>query len=245
MTHHTASGPSSNGWPDVNFIAWGSQDAPLANLYLDRAGVVFVIAAGATNTNGKGHDSWGGGVPDDAMNTHAIGIEAANAGTGELWPSVQQDAYVTLVRALCSAYGIANDHVRAHFEWAPARKIDQAGASRWASGAASWDMPAFRTSCRETPTPPILEGDDEMILIRVESSNGYAVFTCTPSGVVRWVPTGTEADAWDDDASTAVMPPSQFQQTVDNGRTLGEISADVVAITGVSVERWGARKLAV
>lgn len=144
MCHHTASNPSSDGQNDVNYICYGSADRPLSNLYINRAGKVWVMAAGATNTNGKGHDSWGGGVPDDSMNTYAIGIEVANNGTGETYPTAQQEAYVRLVNALRDAYGIPSAKCRAHFEWAPDRKVDNAGSSRWASGSNKWNMNAFR-----------------------------------------------------------------------------------------------------
>jgi N-acetylmuramoyl-L-alanine amidase len=150
MVHHTASPPSSSGGPDAEYCAWGDDDAPLANLCLDRDGVWWVLAAGATNTNGKGGPI--DGVPADSMNTYAIGVEA-NGGYGEAWPAVQTDAYTAGVAALCDRYGCS--HVRAHFEWAPDRKIDPAGPSPWAQGNASWDMNAFRADC---------EGDQDMAL---------------------------------------------------------------------------------
>ena len=165
MVHHTASGPSSDPAGDVAYIATGSGDAPLANLYLSRTGEVTVIAAGATNTNGSGSAPWPDGCPDDQMNTHAIGIEAANGGTGEPWPIVQQVAYTTLCRALCDAYDIPVDHVRGHAEWAPGRKIDPAGQSMYAAGAATWNMPLFRIDVDaddEPEPPPTPPEDDDM-----------------------------------------------------------------------------------
>jgi hypothetical protein len=155
MVHHTASNPGSDGQADVNYCCYGSADAPLANLYLARAGKVWVMAAGCTNTNGGGHDWWGGGVPDDSMNTHAIGIEAANAGTGEPWPPAQQESYTRLARALCDRYGIAPAHCRGHFEWAPDRKIDPAGPSRWATSG-TWNMDPYRADIAAGwPTPDV------------------------------------------------------------------------------------------
>jgi hypothetical protein len=142
MVHHTASGASSDGQPDVNYMCYSSENKPVANLYLSRSGKVWIMAAGATNTNGKGGPI--DNVPADSMNTYAIGIEAGNNGVGELWPMAQQDAYLKLVNALKSAYGISN--VRSHWEYAPGRKIDPAGSSQWASGSASWNMDAFRAS---------------------------------------------------------------------------------------------------
>lgn len=130
MVHHTASNPSSDGQGDVNYMVHGSADAPIANLYLSRSGAVWVMAAGCTNTNGTGHDWWGGGVPDDSMNTHAIGCEIANNGTGEPYPDAQQRAAATMVGALKRHYQIPTAHVRTHFEWAGSRKCDNTGPSQ-------------------------------------------------------------------------------------------------------------------
>ena len=143
LVHHTASGPSSDGWPDTNYCTFGNPDSPVGNLYLSRDGTIYVMAGGAANTNGSGSDPCGI-VPDDGMNARSIAIEAGNGGTGEPWPQVQQDSYVWLVAALCTAYGIAPAQVHSHFEWAPGRKIDPAGESRYASGSAMWDMDVFR-----------------------------------------------------------------------------------------------------
>jgi hypothetical protein len=142
MVHHTASGASADGWGDANYCTFSDSDKPLCNLYLSRKGQVWVCAAGATNTNGSGGPL--GPVPKDSMNSCAIGIEAGNNGTGEPWPDVQQDAYVTLASALCSAYGIPTSQVYSHAEWAPSRKVDPAGPSRWAKSG-TWPMDPFRS----------------------------------------------------------------------------------------------------
>lgn len=186
MVHHTASGPGSDGQADVNYCCYGSGDRPLANLYLARSGKVWVMAAGCTNTNGKGGPI--DNVPADSMNTYAVGIEAANGGTGEPWPGAQTNAYVALVDALCAAYGIPNGHVRAHAEWAPGRKIDPAGPSPWATGGATWNMPAFRSSCASSagpgpapgpePGPDLEQIGDDMIVFQIsdaKNTNPYYV----------------------------------------------------------------------
>lgn len=160
MVHHTASPPSASGEPDANYCTHIDEDAPLCNLYLDRTGLVWVCAAGATNTNGKGSDWWGGGVPDDSMNSYAIGIEA-NGGYGSEWPMEQQAAYTWLIAALCDSYGIDRNCVRGHFEWAPTRKVDPAGPSQWSPDDSSWDMDAFRRACgTEEETDMPLSDDD-------------------------------------------------------------------------------------
>jgi len=183
MVHHTASNPGSDPDGDVAYITSGSENAPIANLYLSRSGEVWVIAGGATNTNGSGTAPWPGGCPDDSMNTHAIGIEAANNGVGEPWPHAQQTAYVALCGALCPAYDIGADLVRAHHEWAPGRKIDPAGQSMYASGSSSWQMPPFRDDVAAwlqpqpiPPTPtPEPEEDVDMAFIIQNTQTGQVI----------------------------------------------------------------------
>lgn len=130
--HHTASSTTPEN--DVNYIIHGCPDAPVANLYLARDGTVYVCAAGACNHAGKGGPAsfMRGTVPTDQMNTHAIGVEAANAGTGERWPAEQIDAYFALSLALSAAYGFDVGDVITHGGpdgWAPDRKIDPATAA--------------------------------------------------------------------------------------------------------------------
>lgn len=152
MVHHTAS--SWSAAQDVAYLATGHKYAPVSNLYLARNGDVYVIAAGATNTNGQGGPV--DGCPADSMNSRAVSIEAGNNGTGEPWPTDQQDAYVTLCAALCDAYSIPVGRVLAHFEWAPDRKIDPAGPSKWArtdDRYQRWDMDAFRGDVLQALTP--------------------------------------------------------------------------------------------
>lgn len=159
MCHHTASSPGSDGASDANYIATGSDIAPISQLYINRDGEVWVCAAGACNNAGSGGPH--GSVPQDSMNTYSIALEVANNGVGEPWPEIQQQAYQLVVQTLMARYGIPTANICAHFEWAPTRKIDPAGSSRWATGAASWNMAAFRSDAAAgwpdqppTPTPP-------------------------------------------------------------------------------------------
>lgn len=176
VVHHTASGPSADGWPDADYMSYTSDIRPVANLYLDRAGSVYVLAGGATNTNGSGFDPCGM-VPDDSMNVHAIGIEAGNDGVGEPWSDAQQNSYVLLVATLGAAYGISTGCVHSHAEYAPTRKIDPAGPSRWAAGG-TWPMDGFRADVAgsTTPTPaPITTGDD-VTYYRDDRADGWQIW---------------------------------------------------------------------
>jgi hypothetical protein len=192
MWHHTASATSPEN--DVNYICYGSPDAPISNLLLDRDGVVWVCAAGATNTNGKG-GPWSttrGVVPQDSMNTHAVSIEAANDGVGEWWPQVQIDAYFTLSLTLAERLGLQPDDICEHQSWAPDRKIDPAVADAvqgpWqphrANSSGTWlqddvidELWQRATSVPPTPPGPLppptpVEGDD--VLVVALDSNGTA-----------------------------------------------------------------------
>jgi hypothetical protein len=159
--HHTASNTSPDS--DCRYMWEGSPDRPIGAMLLDRTGLITVGAAGATNTQGKGgpRACSKGTIPLDAGNRYTLSIEAANTGTGEPWPQVQQDHYVRLCAALCAAYGLTAGDVFAHgpkvpVEWT-SRKIDPAGPSRWASGTASWDMDRFRGDVFHAmkPAPPV------------------------------------------------------------------------------------------
>lgn len=158
MAHHTASPASADGWPDANYMCYSSDIRPVANLLLARDAAVYVMAAGATNTNGSGSDPCGM-MANDSMNTRAIGVEAGNDGVGEPWPQVQQEGYVALCQALCAHYGIATSRIHSHAEYAPTRKIDPAGPSRWSphptggSGGNMWSMPDFRRDVAAAPGP--------------------------------------------------------------------------------------------
>jgi hypothetical protein len=164
MWHHTA----SNATPasDILYMIRNSGDRPIANIYLARDGKVHVLAAGATNTNGKGGPlSFSKGtVPIDTMNTHSIAIEAANDGIGEPWPQVQIDAYFKINNALTAAYGMQVTDLATHNLWAPTRKVDPAKAAvvqgPWKPGVANsygtWSTASIQAEAvrRATPIPP-------------------------------------------------------------------------------------------
>ena len=155
MNHHTVSKTAPAN--DVNYCNVVSDIRPLTNLIIVRDGTVHVCAGGPTNTNGSGKDTWGGGVPENDMNRYAIGIEITNLGNGrDPYPEAQQNAVMDTNVALCQAYNISPNSCRAHFEWAPGRKIDPKGPSRWAPGGGLWDMDAFRAEVESE-----LEGEED------------------------------------------------------------------------------------
>jgi len=180
--HHTAS--STTPLNDLNYMIHNSDDAPIGNLLLDRDGVVWPIAAGAANTQGKGGPlSFSRGtVPLDSGNSQLFGMEVANGGTGEVWPQVQIDAYFAASNALNQLFGNLPTDICSHMEWAPTRKIDPATAAAvqgpWVPGSVTssgtWDGEDIRHECQRRSTPaippqpipvPIPAGDIDMIRV--------------------------------------------------------------------------------
>jgi N-acetylmuramoyl-L-alanine amidase len=167
VCHHTASATSTVN--DTNYMWNNAEFKPVGALYLARDGEVIIGAAGATNCAGAGGPllTSKGTIDKDTANSNTISIEAANAGNGEPWPQIQQETYVALVAALCSYYELDPwRDVFAHFEWAPNRKIDPAGSSRYAVGGNKWDMKRFRDDVKAKvegstpePEPPPKEDD--------------------------------------------------------------------------------------
>ncbi len=157
IIHHTGGGKGADGQGDVNFILNYPKARPVSNLYLDRKGTWWVLAAGGTNTNGRG-GPWG---PIDyyTANNRVIGIEGGNKGDGERWPEVMQASYVKGVAALADRYGIDGNNILSHYEWRTADnrpdkvwdKHDPAGPSRFGSinRLGTWDMNKFRAEVNE------------------------------------------------------------------------------------------------
>jgi len=131
LLHHTA-GPRDGNSPSLRIVREGRADlpGPLSHLFLSRDGTYHVVGAGRTNHAGRG--SWQGATG----NSHFIGIEAENMGTGkDPWPSVQMDAYERGVAALLTHLGLDDVMAAGHKEYATprGRKIDP-----------SFDMVEFR-----------------------------------------------------------------------------------------------------
>lgn len=171
--HHTADNYASV----ESILRWETEtsgDRPIGNATLHRDGVTTITAAGATNTQGRGVALWTsrGTIPTDSANRFLWSLEAQNKGDGsEVWTAAMVEAYPLVCAAVLdcinnetsgSKLGVGD--IFAHFETAPTRKIDPAGPSPWAQGAAMWDMDRFRgdvfallaagpPGSKPTPTP--------------------------------------------------------------------------------------------
>lgn len=148
IVHHTASQTSLDN--DVNYMTYNAQYSPIANLYIGRGGEVVVMAAGGCNHAGSGSGtSWGSSVPENSANSYAIGIECGNNGVGEYWPQAQRERLIQVCAVLMDRYAIPINELRAHFEWAPWRKIDPAGPPAPYfqlpnDSSRRWNMDSFR-----------------------------------------------------------------------------------------------------
>lgn len=172
--HHTASSTSPAN--DLAYMCSGSDDAPIGNLYIDRDGVCWPIAAGASNCAGKGGPVTfsRGTIPLDAGNTRGWQIEVANNGVGERWPQAQIDAAFRASNALNAHVGNLVSDVVTHAlgvgdGWTD-RKIDPATAAavegpwqpRSTNSSGTWLLGDIRAECvaRDTSTPTPPEEDD-------------------------------------------------------------------------------------
>jgi hypothetical protein len=210
--HHTASNTTPSG--DLSWMINGSDDAPIGNLLLDRNGTYWPIAAGASNTAGKGGPLTlsRGTIPLDSANTRSVAIEAANNGVGETWPEVMMTAYFQGSNAINAKLGNLPSDVFNHNTWAPSRKVDPATASavdgswRPASSTSSgtWDQTDVRDECNSRagtspgpvpPRPP--DGEDDMAtVIKGDGADSYWAWNGVNIGGIpslEWVQWGYEA----------------------------------------------------
>ena len=96
---------------------------PIANAYVNRQGVWYVIASGRCNTVKVG---WGGPL-NGWGNTRVLGVEAENDNKGEPWPEVQLDSLRAGFAAIMRKLDIPAARLAAHFEHQPGDKTDPHG----------------------------------------------------------------------------------------------------------------------
>jgi LysM repeat protein len=174
--HHTAS--KTNPENDVSWQTTGSDDAPIGNATIMRDGSIWMVAAGAANTAGKGGPITfsRGTVPQDSGNTRTWAFEVANNGVGEAWPQVQIDAYFKASNEMNRRFGNKPEDLMTHAGYCqpscPGRKIDPATASavqgpwkpRSLNSSGTWNQDDVRAEAKKraggstpppvNPTPP-------------------------------------------------------------------------------------------
>jgi hypothetical protein len=157
--HHTASKTSPEN--DIHWQTVGCDDAPVGNMTIMRDGSVWLVAAGAANTAGKGGPLTlsRGTIPKDSANTRSVAIEVANDGVGEQWPKVQIDSYFLVSNTINKKLGNLPTDVFSHAlgagdGWTD-RKIDPAKASAvqgpWkpnsVNSSGTWSLADIRAEC--------------------------------------------------------------------------------------------------
>jgi hypothetical protein len=202
MWHHTAS--TTTPANDANYICHNSPDAPISNLLVARDGEVWVLAGGATNTNGKGKaiPFSKGTVPKDSMNSYAVGVEIANSGVGEQYPQAQIDAMFTVNNTLAARLGLQPDDCSTHQFYAPDRKIDPATAHAvqgpWrptsVTSSGTWSLPDITGEAWQRAGADTQEEDVEVVEVQVEGAGasflGHRITQNTPRGsmkLILWV----------------------------------------------------------
>ena len=177
--HHTASGSQSDR-DAVDFMIDGSSYSPVANLGIGSDGTIYVMAAGATNTSGSGRTLTmsRGTIPTDSANTHSVGMEIINAGTGgDPYPAAQIDAAFAASNAVNAWCGNDPSDVFTH-NWytlldasnpnGSARKVDPARASdvqgAWRpaevpNGAGTWEQQSVELEAIVRSDMPISDAD--------------------------------------------------------------------------------------
>jgi N-acetylmuramoyl-L-alanine amidase len=124
---------------------------------VDEAGRIIQMVAEEARAWHAGVSYWGG---ETDINSASIGIEIQNPGHMlgyPDFPEVQMQAVAALARDIARRHGILPEHVLAHSDVAPGRKIDPGEKFDWAwlarEGVGRWVQPA-----------PIEEGDTGMAI---------------------------------------------------------------------------------
>lgn len=209
--HHTAS--STTPPNDIHWQIDGCDDAPVGNMTIMRDGSVWLVAAGAANTAGKGGplSLSRGTIPLDSANTRTVAIEVANNGVGEIWPIAQTNSYFVASNAINAQLGNRPDDIFSHSlgtgnGWTD-RKIDPAGPveglwqPRFVNSSMTWNLDDMRAEClaragsSPVPIPPPTIGDEMVWVIKGGDSDTYWAWNgVTITGIpgTNWVQAGCD-----------------------------------------------------
>ena len=171
--HHTVSS-GRNPEADISYIDGGKDGWIISNGYVALDGTITLIASGPTYTEGKGGPR--GLIGRDGANRVSCSWEIASMGAHDSkYPTAQQDSVLAIAAVmgplLAELYDwhddpFGPDRQFSHFEWAPGRKVDPRGVSRWSPRGGMWDMNSLRAEARAAAGRPIgsalVQEDDEM-----------------------------------------------------------------------------------
>jgi hypothetical protein len=238
--HHTASNTSPTN--DLSYMI-NASDGPIGNWLIDRAGICYPIAAGASNCAGKGGPSAfsRGTVPADSGNTRGWQIEVANSGVGGAggdWSQATIDAFFALSGVLNGMAGNRPDDIVSHALGAgdgyTNRKIDPARADcvagswrpRSTNSNGTWSLADMRAEANRraaapgpgpgpTPLPP---GGADVIpqVIKGDATDSYYAWdgtVCSGIPSLEWVQWGKEAGLYQN-TDPVVYPQGYVDQLV-------------------------------
>ena len=164
--HHTAQNVLTSDASSMAYMTFNAPYPVMVNVYPHKQSdyTVTICAAGPTYTAGKGGPI--GSIPQDRGNQYGWSWECPNNGVGEPWSRQLQETMVIGAAVECEFFKweATRDRIFAHFEWAPGRKIDPYGPSKYTGGQnRMWDMDQFRSDVhlkhQELYNSP---GDDDM-----------------------------------------------------------------------------------
>ncbi len=250
MQHHTAG--SSNYPVGALFpkYAGGTRSDHLvkANVFVDKHGVVHLIADGHANYSGGGGSSvvyketkrnvapkdtaYRRGLKDDMYaNRFYISCEAAHPGDGSSMPAVQEEAIIRMWAVIFKLYGWNSNRLIGHTEWTR-RKIDPMwnGSTNRTPYLRDRLASAFSGALPDLPpTQPLpTPGEDEML---EKGAKGVAV-TLYQKAIIAWDKIALPRYGADGDfGNETVFWVSKFQVAHDlpSTGTIGAITADLLS----------------
>lgn len=238
--HHTAGGLLSGNLAAALHGALAHKSKPISNGHLGRDCTLYWQASGATNTEGQG-GPLGPHLPGPGnyANPRVIGFEMDNNGVGEPWSDAMQEVILRMSIALY-VHGVKHwgwepsvpqYRLFAHFEWAPDRKIDPAGPSRWTRPGdryQRWDMDRFRADVRAGVTLALLPPtpmEDDMLKV-IKNKDAASGITCSTNGLIKtWLDNGHSSAAALRRAGQAVPEDVGQEEFASYGPIVGPVPA--------------------
>lgn len=189
VVDHWTAGPKTGDRPSLRICVEGRTGlaGPLCNVFLTRAGVCVVVAAGRANHAGAG--SFRGLIG----NSSVFGIEAEEDGDGN-WTDAQRAVYPLLNAALLELARADWSMVCGHNEWAtpPGRKVD----------IRTWTMPAMRaqTAAAWRLDRPTITALQERVGVPIDGTWGPQTVRATQAWLDR-----PATGVWTDDDARAIQ----------------------------------------
>ncbi|PMC63440.1 hypothetical protein CJ204_01055 [Corynebacterium xerosis] len=178
MCHHTG---AANTSPKIIAEGHSALRGLLSQIHLSPTGVATICGAGIAYHAGEADPGRGGPAGQGYVtrpsasgpksyttgNARMIGIEAQHSGNPkDPWPEAQMEAYARICAALCWFLGWGTDHVVAHKEYAPSRKVDPTFPMEGFRRRVQWllDNPPINDTTSPAPAPAPVPKEDTVIL---------------------------------------------------------------------------------